>query len=249
MAREEEYSCRYKALRDKILLMQGHDCNEQFHGRIYDAAEHLPRLADLLVPYIDVLQGSEYLARLDSVGERFGMELDKPDDKSRLALVCLKYALRLMQTGITGASKEQVERKLREVNAYPQLAGVWKWFIRLGHEAGPDSGVSAVITEQPRTAGKPEEPKPHWDKLARVLVYDGGRLRHFLDPAEAQVSILDTFEELNWNKVVDSPFPNTSRGKEQLRNAIKNLNAGLELKDLIEFYGDGTGTHACWRKL
>jgi hypothetical protein len=248
-AREEEYSQCYKALRDEILLMEGHQCNEQFHGRTYDVAAHLPRLAELLVQYFQVLQGPEYLARLESVGERATLEHDKHDDNSRLALVCLRYALGLIRTGIAGASKEQVERKLNEVNAHPQMASVWKWLIRLGYEVGPEYGVPAAIPEQPTTAGKPIEPKPHWDKLARELVYDGCLLRHYRDPAEAQITILDTFEELSWPKVVDSPFPNTPTGKDQLNNAIKNLNAGLKQKDLIEFCADGTGIHVCWRKL
>jgi hypothetical protein len=144
---------------------------------------------------------------------------------------------------------EQIQQKVNELDANPQLTDVWRWIIRLGYEAGPEFGLPTPVTEHGRTAGQPTEPKPDWDKEARVLAYAGHRLRHYLDPAEAQIKILDTFHELGWKMVVDSPFPDTPTGKEQLRNAIKNLNAGLEQKDLVEFHGDGSGIHVCWRKL
>jgi hypothetical protein len=92
-------------------------------------------------------------------------------------------------------------------------------------------------------------PKPAWDKLKRELTYETHRLRKYQDVAEAQIKVLDTFQELDWANVADSPFPASTKGKSQLKNTIKNLNKGLEPGGVIEFYADGSGAHVCWRKL
>jgi hypothetical protein len=246
---EEEYNRTYRALRDEILDMQGERDSAHFHGQVYDDSPHVPRLVELLVSYFHVLQKSEHMRGLHSLDERALLQYYAADDKSGLARVCLRYTLRFLRTGVRGVSKARVEQKVREVNENEQLAGVWRWILGLGFELGPDKWQQAVVTAEPRTQVTTEEPKPIWDKLNRELTYKGRRLRKYRGLAKTQIQVLDTFQELNWVKVVDSPFPGTTKGKNQLKNTIKNLNKRLEQEGVIEFYADGSGIHVCWRGL
>jgi hypothetical protein len=236
-------------LRDAILLMQGQRSNARFHGQVYDAAEHLPRLSELLVAYFQVLQKPEHLPRLQSLDERAVSQKYQSLDTSRRSPVCLKYTLRRFKDWVAGAPKGQVERELRELNGHEALSGVWVWMLRLGFELGPDNRPQAAVIQESRAPARLEECKPVWDKLKRALTHEGRTMRTYRAPAEAQIRILDSFQELNWGDAIDSPFPDTKSGRNKLANAIKNLNRGLEHSGVIEFYGDGSGTHVCWRRL
>jgi hypothetical protein len=248
IALEEEYHRVYRPLRDEILLMLGGRDNARFHGQVYDAAAHLPRLAGLLADYFQVLGKPEHACRLRSVDEGAVVQRYQADGKSGLALVGLRCALRLFRAGVAGASREAVERELGAVERHEQLAGAWAGIVWLGYELRPDSGTLAVVSGATRAPDRPGEPRPAWDRLKRELTYGGRRLRKYRDLAEAQTAVLDTFQELQWDEVVDSPFPPGKKGSSQLKNAIKNLNEGLEQR-AIEFFADGSGTHVCWRRL
>jgi hypothetical protein len=248
IALEEEYHRVYRAFRDEILLMQGGRDNARFHGQVYDAAAHLSRLAGLLTDYFQVLREPEHARRLWSVDEGAVVQRYQADGKSGLALVGLRYALRLFRAGVAGASREAVERELGAVERHEQLAGAWAGILWLGYELRPDSGPQAVVSDASRAPNRPGEPRPAWDRLNREFTYGGRRLRKYRDLAEAQTAVLDTFQELQWDGVVDSPFPPGKKGSARLKNAIKNLNGGLEQR-AIEFYADGSGVHVCWRRL
>jgi hypothetical protein len=249
LALEEQYHQAYRPLEMEISFMQGSRDNAKFRGQVYDCAAHFYRLAELLVNYFQILRKTEPILSLRSIDEGAVLQQDKANGNPRLAKICLTYSLRLFRAGLAGASREQLERKLAEVAENPQMVGVWRWIIWLGCELGPDRWPQEVANRGSRTGSKSEASKPAWDKLNRVLTYGGRRLRRYQASAQAQIAILDTFQELNWDNVVDSPFPATKNGRDQLKNAIKNLNMGLEPQGVIGFYGDGTGTHVCWRRL
>jgi hypothetical protein len=173
----------------------------------------------------------------------------RKDGNQGLARICLTYTVRFFRAGGTAASRDQVGRKLGEVLANEQFAGVWNWIIAIGYELGPDQSPQVVGDGESTTPHRQEEFKPVWDKCKRVLTYAGRRLREYRDSAETQIAILDTFQELDWTEVVYSPFPANKQGRDQLKNAIKNLNGGLKQPAVIEFSGDGTGTQVRWRRM
>jgi hypothetical protein len=248
-AREEDYKRSYQALRDEILLMQGASNNAQFHGQTYDLAAHLPRLTALLVSYFHVLQQPEPLGRLSALDEGALLQYYRKNGNPGLARICLKYTVRLFQTGATGLSQGHIERKLAEVIANEALAGVWGWMVTLGFALGPEQSPSCVANGEGKAPRRPDDGPPAWDQVHRVLTYGGQQLREYRDSAEAQIAILDTFQELAWADVVDSPFSGDKKGKGRLKNAIKNLNRGLQPKGVLEFLGDGSGTRVRWRRL
>jgi hypothetical protein len=158
IAYEEEYYQAYRVLRDEILLIQGEHSNAQFHGLAYDASKHLPCLAELLVSYFQVLARPEHNYRLRSINESAVLQRYKLNDTSGLALVCLRYTLRLFQEGVTGVFKRKIERKLNEINENEQLAGVWKWILRIGFELEPDNPTQLVVNNDSTSANKRGEP-------------------------------------------------------------------------------------------
>src|SRR5262249_26856812 len=149
------------------------------------------------------------------------LQFYKPNDTSGLARVCLSYAHRLFQAGVAGVSLEQIEGKLRVVHENEQFLGVWRWIVTLGFELGPDRWLHANrgLETTPILA----KVKPVWDMSRRVLTYENKRLRKYAAPAEAQILILDTFQELDWCDTVDSPFPKNAKGERSRKNALKNL--------------------------
>jgi hypothetical protein len=88
---------------------------------------------------------------------------------------------------------------------------------------------------------------PHWDKTMRVLSIGRTAIKVFRQPARNQVLILETFEELGWPERIDDPLPTNGRTspKRRVHDAINRLNRN-QIKNLIRFYGDGTGTAFCW---
>jgi hypothetical protein len=202
----------------------------------------------MLTDYFQILRKPEYARRLRSVDDSAIVQRHQADGNTGLALVGLRYALRLFRAGVAAASREEMGRKLGAVERYEQLAGVWRGIVWLGYELGPDGGPQAVVSGASTAPSGRSEPRPAWDRLKRELTYGGRRLRQYRDEAEAQIAVLATFQELQWKQVVDSPFPAGKAGRGRLKNTIKNLNKGLEER-AIEFFADGSGTHVCWRRL
>lgn len=134
--------------------MQGERSNARFHGQDYDATGHLPRLAELLVNYFQVVHKPEHIHRLRSLDESALLRKYQALDTSRLTIICQKYTLRLFQPGVTGPTKKQMERKLGEVNENEQLAGVWPWILRLGFELSPDNRPQLVFNSDGTLANK-----------------------------------------------------------------------------------------------
>ena len=144
-AREEEYHRVYSALRDEIYLAVGKRSNAQFHGQVYDIADHHPHLAELLLRYFQVLQKTEHIHRLQSLAESAFLHGCETNDNSGLALVCLRYTRRLFHAGVNGASSETLQHKLREVSDNEQLFGVWRCIMWLGVELGQDNQPQVVV--------------------------------------------------------------------------------------------------------
>jgi hypothetical protein len=248
LAREEEYQRAYGAVRDEILLLLGRWDNARFHGPVYDLSEQLPRLTESLLDYFQVLRKPGHVGHLGCLDEGALAQEFQAQSSSPLAQVCLRYTLRLFRAGVAGASKEQVKRKLNEVRHQEPLAGVWAAILWLGFELRPHDRPQVGADGAACAAGQPEEPTPRWDRVHRVLTFGNRRLRAYRGWAQAQIAILDTFQELQWQDVVDSPFPENKKGSNQMKNAIKNLNRGLE-SGVLEFFADGSGIHVCWRRL
>jgi len=97
---------------------------------------------------------------------------------------------------------------------------------------------------------KPKSHLPHYDTARRALLFKGKIVKQFKVRAANQELILMSFEEENWPPHLADPLPGKKEmdAKRRLSDAIKNLNAH-QIRRLIRFHGDGTGTGILWVKL
>jgi hypothetical protein len=86
-----------------------------------------------------------------------------------------------------------------------------------------------------------------WDADRQELYLGSTLVKRFKVPAVNQVRILSAFEEEGWPPRVDDPLPTTPgvEPKRRLHHTINSLN-GSQLRPLIHFMGDGTGTGIRW---
>jgi hypothetical protein len=96
--------------------------------------------------------------------------------------------------------------------------------------------------ERLRTVVRSGGPKPHWDRDARVLSYEGVECKRYDRAAPQQERVLASFEELDWPKGIDDPLP---PGK--LADTIKDLQKAVR-QSPITFERDGTGRGIVWRR-
>jgi hypothetical protein len=94
---------------------------------------------------------------------------------------------------------------------------------------------------------RPKAPKPHYKAEERELWLGGVLVKEFHVRAEAQETILQSFQELGWKKKIDDPLPHIPGvdPKRRLHHAIRNLNRHQK-RPLLHFFGDGTGTRVGW---
>ena len=90
-------------------------------------------------------------------------------------------------------------------------------------------------------------PQPRWDSVLRELSVGSVIIKRFKQPAPNQELILATFEEQGWPTKVDDPLPPHAAlvSKQRLRATIRSMNH-RQSRDLIHFFGDGTGTAIRW---
>ncbi len=105
----------------------------------------------------------------------------------------------------------------------------------------------ATPSKNGRPRAKP--PKPHFKADDRELWLGDQLVKKFREPAEVQVTILLSFQELGWKKTIDDPLPHVPGvdPKRRLHHAIRNLNRHQK-KPLLHFFGNGTGTGVGWER-
>jgi len=88
---------------------------------------------------------------------------------------------------------------------------------------------------------------PTYDSANRVFVWGFHLLKRFRQPSHNQETILSAAEEMNWPNWFDDPLPKAKgiNPKVRLHDTIKWLNQ-RQVKSLIHFKGDGTGTRLGW---
>ena len=113
---------------------------------------------------------------------------------------------------------------------------------------------SAIARNQPQhnvnqeNRGQDNSSHPRWDRVLRELSMGPLLIKRFLQPAPNQELILATFDEQGWPRKVDDPLPPHPElvSKQRLRATIRSLNL-RQRHDLIQFFGDGTGTAIRWQ--
>ena len=90
---------------------------------------------------------------------------------------------------------------------------------------------------------------PVWDPDARQLRMGKVVVKEFRCPAENQVRIMATFQELSWPKRIDDPLPPDGDidPKKRLHDAINSFNRS-RISPLIRLKGDGTGEGIIWER-
>lgn len=89
--------------------------------------------------------------------------------------------------------------------------------------------------------------RPVWDPARRILRVGNAVVKHFRVPAPSQEVIINAFADEGWAPRVDDPLPpdNDSEPIRRLQSAIMCLNRN-QLRRLLRFRGDGTGTGVIW---
>jgi hypothetical protein len=89
--------------------------------------------------------------------------------------------------------------------------------------------------------------RPVWDPARRILRVGDAVVKHFRVPAPSQEIIITSFAEEDWAPRVDDPLPPEpdSEPIRRLQSAIMCLNRN-QLRRLLRFRGDGTGTGVIW---
>jgi hypothetical protein len=91
--------------------------------------------------------------------------------------------------------------------------------------------------------------KPTWDSSLRELRVGELVIKRFRQPAQNQVSVLASFQELHWPRRIDDPLTGNSEvePKRRLRDTVFALNANQITRNVIVFEADGTGTGIMWK--
>jgi len=91
---------------------------------------------------------------------------------------------------------------------------------------------------------------PRWNLESQVLSFGGSVVKRFRQPSPNQGAILEAFEESGWPEHIDDPLRPSGEvaPKQRLHFTIWRLNRHQE-KNLIKFFGDGTGEGITWAKV
>ena len=92
-------------------------------------------------------------------------------------------------------------------------------------------------------------PKPVWDPHLRELRVGKLVIKRFRQPAGNQVTVLASFQELNWPCRIDDPLTGDSdfEPKRRLRDTVFALNRTHVTPNVLVFEADGTGTGIIWK--
>ncbi len=102
-----------------------------------------------------------------------------------------------------------------------------------------------------RTAGAvlpPRDLRPHWDRWARTLSFNGALVKRFGRIAPNMEMVFEAFERRKWAQRINNPLPVISGRdrKRHLHETIQNINRRLDNR-LLVFRGDGTGRGILWQ--
>jgi len=88
---------------------------------------------------------------------------------------------------------------------------------------------------------------PRFDTQKRELWVGHTLVKKFLQPAAAQETIVQAFQELDWQDIIDDPLPRVDavNPKHRLHDAIQNLNRN-QRGHVLHFFGDGSGKRVGW---
>lgn len=89
--------------------------------------------------------------------------------------------------------------------------------------------------------------KPHWDDSTWELRLGNQLIKRYTQSAPNQFLILQSFQELNWRAMIDSPLLISRRvdPHKRLLNAVQRLNHG-QLVSRIRFHADAGGKKIRW---
>jgi hypothetical protein len=92
-------------------------------------------------------------------------------------------------------------------------------------------------------------PKPTWDSDLRELRVGKLVIKRFRQPAQNQVTVLASFQELLWTRRIDDPLTGDGEvePKRRLRDTVFALNRNHVSARVLVFEADGTGTGIIWR--
>jgi hypothetical protein len=92
-------------------------------------------------------------------------------------------------------------------------------------------------------------PNPTWDADLRELRVGKLVIKRFRQPAENQVTVLASFQELLWSRRIDDPLTGNSdcERKRRLRDTVFGLNRNHLTPNVLVFEADGTGTGIIWK--
>jgi hypothetical protein len=88
---------------------------------------------------------------------------------------------------------------------------------------------------------------PRYERADRLFCWGQQVLKHFLQPAANQETVLLAAEEQQWPGWFDDPLPPAPRKnpKKRLHDTLQDLNR-RQRAQLIHFKGDGTGRRVGW---
>lgn len=101
------------------------------------------------------------------------------------------------------------------------------------------TGIIASLPPEPTSVAT-----PHYDADQRELWLGDQLVKRFRQPAPNQERVLSAFRELDWPRVIDSPFKDNE--VEKFRESIRSLN-DYQQAGRIEFYMVGTGESVGWK--
>ncbi len=112
------------------------------------------------------------------------------------------------------------------------------------------TGVPASLAIVPLAFAPSSAELPRWNSTLRVLRFGGLVVKRFRQRSPNQEALLTAFEESGWPARMDDPL--RPRGepdpKQRLHFTIWRLNRN-QVRNLIKFFGDGTGKGICWARL
>jgi hypothetical protein len=90
---------------------------------------------------------------------------------------------------------------------------------------------------------------PTWDADLRELRVSDLVIKRFRQPAQNQVTVLASFQELHWPRRIDDPLTGDGEvePKRRLRDTVFALNRNHVTANVLVFEADGTGTGIVWK--
>jgi hypothetical protein len=104
-----------------------------------------------------------------------------------------------------------------------------------------------MATSYKKTAAR--RPNPTWDRELRELRVGELVIKRFRQPAQNQVTVLASFQELCWPRRIDDPLTGDGEvePKRRLRDTVFALNRNHVAAKVLGFEADGTGAGIIWK--